>query len=216
VTLLTNLLRKVLALTLAAASLPAAAHAGPLTRAGLVDVRAYAPDVRLDIRYATADNFTGSRLPGYCKPIAVIRRPAAKAIGGVQKRLARQDLGLLVHDAYRPSRATRAMVRWAEQSGNRWVLDQGYVARRSNHNRGAAIDVALVRTSDGKPLGMGTDYDAFTTKSHTANASGTPLRNRLTLKRAMESEGFRNYRREWWHYDFPAATGPPRDIPLGC
>jgi D-alanyl-D-alanine dipeptidase len=134
----------------------------------------------------------------------------------VQRRLARQQLGLLVYDAYRPARATRAMVRWAERTNNEWVLTQGYVARRSNHNRGAAIDLTLVRASDGKPLGMGTRYDAFTTKSHTANARGQALRNRLTLRRAMEAEGFRNYRREWWHYDFPSAAGPPRDIPLGC
>jgi D-alanyl-D-alanine dipeptidase len=96
------------------------------------------------------------------------------------------------------------------------VLDQGYIARRSNHNRGAAIDLTLVDASSGKPLAMGTPFDAFTTRSHTANASGKSLRNRLTLKRAMEAEGFRNYRREWWHYDFAGAAGPPRDIPLGC
>jgi zinc D-Ala-D-Ala dipeptidase len=107
------------------------------------------------------------------------------------------------------------MVRWAERTNNEWVIAQGYVARRSNHNRGAAIDLSLVN-AQGRPLGMGTRYDAFTTKSHTANASGQALRNRLTLKRAMEAEGFRNYHREWWHYDFPSAAGPPRDITLGC
>jgi D-alanyl-D-alanine dipeptidase len=73
-----------------------------------------------------------------------------------------------------------------------------------------------VHNSDGKPLPMGTRFDAFTAKSHTANAAGTARKNRLILKRAMEAEGFRNYRREWWHYDFARAAGPPRDIPLGC
>jgi D-alanyl-D-alanine dipeptidase len=191
-------------------------QAGPLTRAGLVDVTTYAPSVRTDLRYATADNFTGARLPGYCKPIAVLRRPAAQALGRVERRLNASGLGLLVYDAYRPARATRAMVRWAERTNNEWVLTQGYVARRSNHNQGAAIDLTLVRASDGRPLTMGTDYDAFTTRSHTANARGTALKNRLTLKRAMERAGFRNYRREWWHYDFPRAAGAARDIPLGC
>jgi D-alanyl-D-alanine dipeptidase len=62
---------------------------------------------------------------------------------------------------------------------------------------------------------MGTAYDSFTTRSHTSNASGTALRNRLRLKRAMEAAGFGNYRNEWWHYDFPGA-GAARDIPLGC
>jgi D-alanyl-D-alanine dipeptidase len=213
---LTKLLRTLAVFALAAAGIAAPAHAGPLTRAGMVDVRTYAPGIRLDVRYATQDNFTDERLPGYCKPIAVIRRPAARALGRVQASLARAGLGLLVYDAYRPARATRAMVRWAERTGNEWVLRDGYVARRSNHNRGAAIDLTLVRASDGRPLGMGTRFDAFTVRSHTANATGRALRNRLTLKRAMEAAGFRNYRREWWHYDFPSADGPPRDIPLGC
>ena len=198
------------------AALATPAEAGPLTQAGFVDVRTYSPKIRLDIRYATPHNFTGAVLPGYCKPIAVVRRPAARALGKVQARVERDGFGLLVYDAYRPSRATRAMVQWAQRSGNQWVLDQGYVARRSNHNQGAAIDLTLVHNSDGKPLGMGTRFDAFTTKSHTANATGTARKNRLILKRAMEAEGFRNYRREWWHYDFPRAAGPPRDIPLGC
>jgi D-alanyl-D-alanine dipeptidase len=217
VTLFTKLSRKLVALTLAAAATTAApAHTGPLSQAGLVDVRTHAPSIRLDVRYATANNFTGRPLPGYCEPIAVTRRPAAAALGRVQRRLEKQDLGLLVYDAYRPARATRAMVRWAERSGNEWVLNQGYVARRSNHNQGAAIDLTLVRLGDGRPLGMGTAFDAFTTKSHTANAGGQALANRLTLKHAMEAFGFRNYRREWWHYDFPRAAGPPRDIPLSC
>jgi zinc D-Ala-D-Ala dipeptidase len=217
VTLFAKLLRKPVASALATGALVVApAEAGPLTQAGLVDVRTYAPGIRLDIRYATANNFTGARLPGYCKPLALIERRAAKALGRVQGSLARDGLGLLVYDAYRPARATRAMVRWAETTGHRWVVEQGYVARRSNHNRGAAIDLTLVRSTTGKPLSMGTAFDAFTTRSHTANARGTALRNRLTLKRAMEAQGFRNYRNEWWHYDYPGATGGPLDIPLGC
>jgi len=191
-----------------------AAQAGPLSRAGFVNVRHHAKAIRTDLRYATADNFTGKPLPGYCKPVAVTARPAARALAHAQRRL--EKLGLLVYDAYRPARATRAMVRWAETTGHQWVLDQGYIARRSNHNRGAAIDLTLVRLSDGKPRDMGTPYDTFSTKAHTANASGAALRNRLTLKRAMEPFGFRNYRNEWWHYDFPKANGPARDIPLGC
>jgi D-alanyl-D-alanine dipeptidase len=179
-------------------------------------VRTHAKTIALDLRYATDDNFTGHRLPGYCKPIAVIKRPAARALGRVQNRLENQGLGLLVYDAYRPARATRAMVRWAETTGHQWVLDQGYVARRSNHNQGAAIDLTLIRLSDAKPLDMGTPFDAFTPRSHTANANGDALKNRLKLKRAMEAFGFRNYRNEWWHYDFPQAAGPPLDLTLGC
>ena len=200
----------------AAAAAPAgAASRDPLKRAGLVPVRAYAPAIELDIRYATRDNFTGRVLPGYCEPLAYLHRPAAKALARAQAALQRDGLSLRVFDAYRPARASRAMVRWAERSGNEWVLRNGYVARRSNHNRGAAVDLTLTR--DGRALGMGTAYDAFTTRSHTLNARGTVLRNRLTLKRAMERAGFRNYRREWWHYDHPPSlSAPPLDLTLGC
>jgi D-alanyl-D-alanine dipeptidase len=203
------------ALILLVVAVPASA-AGPLSRAGFVSARTYAKDIRLDLRYATDNNFTGRRLPGYCKPIAVMRRKPALALGRAQRRLRRSGLGLVVYDAYRPARATRAMVRWAQRSGNEWVLAQGYVARRSNHNRGAAIDLTLINLKTGRPLDMGTKYDAFTTRSHTANAQGRVLRNRLRLKREMERQGFANYRREWWHYDFPAAQGRARDVSLGC
>jgi D-alanyl-D-alanine dipeptidase len=64
---------------------------------------------------------------------------------------------------------------------------------------------------------MGTRFDSFSTRAHTINATGDTLRNRLRLKRAMEREGFRNYRREWWHYDYPPLTGATLlDVPLGC
>ena len=201
------------ALTATAAAAPA--QAGPLERAGLVDVTDYADGIAIDLRYATPNNFTGARLPGYCKQTAALRRPAAKALGRALARLNDQGYGLLVYDAYRPARATRAMVRWAQRTHNEWVLTQGYVARRSNHNRGAAVDLTLVYLNSGRPVPMGTDYDAFTTRSHTANAHGAALKYRLRLKRAMEATGFRNYRREWWHYDYPL-NGPPLDVPIGC
>ena len=202
------------------ASAPAPADPLPstpaLARVGLVDVRTYARSIVLDVRYATAHNFTGRPLPGYCRPWAFLKRSAARRLGRVQRRLARTGLGLKVFDAYRPARATRAMVRWARRTGNEWVLRQGYVAPRSNHARGTTVDVTLVRLASGRALDMGTGYDAFTRRSHTLNASGAVLRRRLLLRRAMGREGFRNYRREWWHYDLEP-RGPRRlDVPLGC
>jgi D-alanyl-D-alanine dipeptidase len=170
-------------------------------------------DIALDMRYATSNNFTGRRLPGYCKPWALLKPQAARALERVQRRVARAGLGLKVYDAYRPARATRAMVRWARRTGNDHLLD-GYIARRSNHNRGVAVDLTLVR--GGEELEMGTGFDSFSTRSHTLNASGRALRNRLRLRRAMELEGFRNYRREWWHYDFAGLRPPPLDVGIGC
>ena len=153
-------------------------------------------------------------LPGYCEPLAYLRPAPARALARVQRALRRDGLGLLVLDAYRPARATRAMVRWAQRTGRSRLLN-GYIARRSNHNRGAAIDLTIAR--DGHPIEMGTRYDSFSSRAATLNATGAVLRNRLRLKRAMEREGFRNYSREWWHYDYPPLTGARLlDVTLGC
>ena len=187
-----------------------------LRRAGLVDARTHARAIRLDVRYATRDNFTRARLPGYCEPWAFLTDRAARRLGRVQRALQKQGLGLLVYDAYRPARATRAMVRWAQRTGNEWVLRQGYVAGRSHHALGTTVDLTLVRLASGRPLGMGTAFDAFTTRSHTLNASGRALQNRLTLRAAMARQGFVNYRREWWHFEIADSSARRHDVPLGC
>lgn len=187
-----------------------------LERAGLANVRDHAPAVQVDLRYAGEDNFTGERLPGYCVAEPFLRVRAARALARAERRLNADGLGLRILDAYRPARASRAMVRWARSSGNEHLLN-GWIAARSNHNRGAAVDATLVRTESGRALGMGTAYDAFSSRSATTAVGGKPLRNRLRLRRALEAEGFRNYRREWWHYDFPSELGAARrDIALGC
>jgi D-alanyl-D-alanine dipeptidase len=181
----------------------------------LVNVRKLDPTIRVDVRYATPNNFTGRTLPGYDVPIVLLRPEAASALVRVQQRLAQQGLGLKIYDGYRPIRATQAMVGWAERSGNRWVLEQGYVARQSGHNRGATVDLTIVRLRDGRELPMGTLYDTFSEAAHTANATGQVRENRMTLVSAMESEGFRNYDKEWWHFSLPG-TYTAVDIPLGC
>jgi zinc D-Ala-D-Ala dipeptidase len=198
-----------------AAPTPIAPEACEIAPGALVEVRAVDPTLRVDVRYATDDNFTGARLPGYEAPLAMLRPSAAEALARVQRRLAGEGLGLKVYDGYRPMRATRAMVAWAERTGNGWVLTQGYVARRSGHNRGNTVDLTLVRLEDGAELDMGTPFDTFSPAAHTANASGEVRRNRQTLVRAMAAEGFVNYRKEWWHFSREGPYGA-LDVPLGC
>jgi zinc D-Ala-D-Ala dipeptidase len=182
--------------------------------AGLVDVHRYAPGIALDITYAGTENITGRRLPGYCEAWALMLDPAARDLGRVQRYLRRRNRGLLVMDAYRPARATRALVRWAERSG-RGHLVGTYIARRSRHNLGSAVDLTLVRASDGQRLRMGR-YDALGPGAHTFDASGAVLRNRLALKNAMERFGFTNYWREWWHYEHRLTGSTYLDLSLGC
>jgi D-alanyl-D-alanine dipeptidase len=180
-----------------------------------VDVHRYGPGIRLAIGYATRHNVTGRRLPGYCEPWALMRRAAARDLGAVQRELRRRNRGLLVLDAYRPARASRALVDWAERTG-RGHLVGTYIARRSRHNLGSAVDLTLVRNSDGKRLRMGSGWDDLSPRAHTYNASGRALANRLTLKHAMERHGFVNYTTEWWHYEHRALGPRYLDVSLGC
>ena len=205
-----------------AAPLPAPAPAARVAQscavtndARLTDVQAVDPTIRVDVRYATANNFTGERLPGYDAAVLLLRPEVARALGRVQARLRADGFGLKVFDGYRPIRATLAMVDWAERTNQRWVLTQGYVARASGHNRGHTVDLTLVRLDTGEELEMGTPYDTFSRAAHTASATGVARANRGRLLRAMRAEGFSNYRKEWWHFTLPGSY-PALDVPLGC
>jgi D-alanyl-D-alanine dipeptidase len=183
--------------------------------AELLDVTQVDPTIRTDIRYATANNFTGRALPGYESARALMRPAAARALARVQARLRGDGLGLKVFDAYRPIRATQAMVQWASRTGNGWVLEQGYVARYSGHNRGNTVDLTVVDLRTGEELDMGTAYDTFSEAAHPANATGRVLENRMRLARAMAAEGFQPYDKEWWHFRLPGDP-EPLDYPIAC
>lgn len=172
------------------------------------------PAIRQEIRYSGDNNFTGAPLPGYGRPIALLRREAAAALTRVQRRLEAVGLGLKVWDGYRPVRATLAMVAWCERNGRTDLLDNGYIARRSRHNQGVAVDLTLVDGATGKELPMGTAYDSFTEAAHTANASGEVAENRRHLVGAMAAEGFVNYVSEWWHFSLVVPDPVPFDLAL--
>jgi len=175
------------------------------------------PGVTFDIRYHTADNFTGAPVPGYGVAAAWLRKAPAEALARVQARLAERGLALKVYDAYRPSRGTKAMVAWAERTGQVHLLDDGYVARVSGHNRGHTIDLSVVEAATGRELDMGSPWDTLSEVSHTKNATGPALENRLLLKTAMEAEGWKAYWKEWWHFTYPPEGTPPtRDVPYAC
>lgn len=219
---------------------------------GFVYLDKVAPDIIVEMRYATRKNFTGRRVPGYRANRCILARPVAEALARVQAAVRRDGYGLKVYDCYRPVTAVRAFMRWAEAGGSdktyyhprisrRRVIPLGYVARRSSHSNGTAIDLTLVRATGDKRasagtkggseanscidapsaptpanIDMGTAWDCFDVKSHTYHGgiSAKAKANRKRLLKAMQAEGFRNYRREWWHfsmslgqfkraYDFP-------------
>ena len=175
----------------------------------LADIRMLDSSIVVELRYATSNNFTGAPLPGYLANRAFLRREAAAALARVQGDLRRQGLGLKVFDAYRPVRATLAMVDWTERVNRPDLLKEGYIASRSRHNLGLAVDLTLIDLASRKELEMGTPFDTFSAAAHTVNATGEAAVNRQRLKAAMESEGFVNYEQEWWHYSF-AVPNPLR------
>ena len=177
----------------------------------LMDVRQADSTIQVELRYATTRNFTGAVLPGYEGNTAYLRREAALALGRVQQALRRQGLGLRVYDSYRPVRATLAMVDWAGRTDQVNLLDDGYIARKSQHNLGVAVDLTLVDLATNEPLEMGTPFDTFSAAAHTVNARGQARINRDRLVRAMEHEGWVNYPQEWWHFTYHVDDPVPFD-----
>ena len=180
----------------------------------LAEVSRIDSTIVVDLRYATSNNFTGAPLPGYLANRAYLRREAAVALSRVQRDLQPRGLGIKIFDAYRPVRATLAMVDWTQRVNRPDLLTDGYIASRSRHNLGLAIDLTLINLATGQELKMGTPFDTFSAAAHTANASGEAAANRQRLKAAMEREGFVNYDQEWWHFSF-AVPNPLRfDRPI--
>jgi D-alanyl-D-alanine dipeptidase len=185
---------------------------------GFVDLQRIVPRLKIDIRYHTANNFTGAPLPGYGAVGVWLLAKPAEALVQVAHDLEARGLGLKVYDAYRPRRATLAMDAWAERNNRVDLLDQGYVARHSGHNLGNTIDLTFYELATGREINMGTPFDTFSKDSHPLNAKGQVLKNRMALRAAMEARGFKHYVNEWWHFLYPPKdldTGA-RDVPYSC
>lgn len=183
-----------------------------LARALMADVQSLDPSILVELPYATTNNFTRAPLPGYEANRAYLRREAAHALADANRALADFGLTLKVWDAYRPARATAAMVEWARRTRREDLFRDGYISARSRHNVGAAVDVTLVDRQTGRELEMGTAYDTFSSAAHTANATGEAAGNRSLLTRMLERVGFTNYEKEWWHFSYPIPDAPRFDL----
>lgn len=190
---------------------PPAEPARPRTP-DLVDLVAVVPGVKLDIRYATADNFLG--VPLYTSARALMQRPAAEALARVQAKLAARGYGLLIHDAYRPWRFTKLFWEATPEDQHAFVADP---AKGSKHNRGCAVDLTLRDLKTGKPVEMTGGYDEFSGRSSPDYPGGTSRQrwHRALLRSSMEAEGFAVNEAEWWHFDFRAWDDYPiLDVPF--
>jgi len=167
--------------------------------ADLVDLTTIDPRIKLDIRYATSNNFMG--FPLYERAGAYMQRPAAEALGRAQKALAAQGYGLLIHDAYRPWFVTKMFWEATPPDSRIFVADP---AEGSKHNRGCAVDLSLYDLKTGKPVEMTGRYDEMSTRSYADFVGGTSRQRALRgmLRTAMEAEGFTVLSEEWWHFDY--------------
>lgn len=167
--------------------------------ADLVELTKLDKTIKLDIRYATADNFM-SRVV-YPEARAFLQRPAAEAVVRVHKLLKKEGLGLAIFDGYRPWSITKLFWETVTPEKRKFVADP---ATGSRHNRGCAIDLTIFDLRTGKPLPMPSGYDEFTERASPGYKGGTDEEraNRDKLRRLMEADGFTVNSDEWWHFDF--------------
>ena len=174
-------------------------EAGPFRRSDLVELIKLDPSIKLDIRYATKNNFLGKAV--YKQARAFLQRPAAEALVRINQNLHQQGYGLIIHDGYRPWYVTKIFWDVTPEDKKIFVADP---AKGSRHNRGCAVDLSLFDLKSGKEVMMPSEYDEMTERSHIDYACATPETKRLRdiLRRAMEADGFAVYEPEWWHYDY--------------
>jgi len=168
------------------------------------------PTIRLDIRYATTDNFTKTKI--YDCPQCLLRPEAADAVVLAHKALKKKGLGLKMFDCYRPRPYQQRL--WDKVPNPDYVTPP---AKGSMHSRGAAVDLTII-DANGKELDMGTPYDFFGPEAHTDNTKlpQKVLANRRLLRETLEAVGFKGIRTEWWHFSYQRKTWPLSDYVWPC
>lgn len=182
----------------------------------LVEVVKLDRTIRLDVRYATANNFVSR--PVYKEARVFLQRPAAEALVRVNRALRLKGYGLLIFDGYRPWHVTKLFWDLTPEDKKEFVADP---SKGSRHNRGCAVDLTLFDIRTGRAVTMPTEYDDFTERAHINYSGADAEQKRLLslLRSALEGEGFTVYEPEWWHYDYkdwreyPILDVSFRDVP---
>ena len=182
---------------------------------GFVDISKSVPNIVIELRYASENNFVGQVIEGYEAPVCYLSLPASNALKEVTEELAPFGLGLKVFDAYRPQRSVNHFVRWAKELSDTKMkekyypnvnkselFEKGYIAAHSGHSRGSTIDLTLIDLATKKELDMGTGFDFFSPVSWPTSmeVSAQQRANRLLLHSVMLRHGFRALPEEWWHF----------------
>ena len=182
---------------------------------GFVLLSDYVPGIVQEIRYFSTYNFVGERIDGYEEPCAILSRAAARALKSVSNEMNVQGYRLKIFDAYRPVRAVKHFVFWGVDDldlrmkpffyptlEKQELFARGYIASRSSHSRGSAVDLTLLDMRTGRELDMGSPFDLFDEISHPDCREVSPEQydNRMLLQKAMLRGGFQPIDCEWWHF----------------
>lgn len=190
---------------------------------GFVYVKDVIPDLDVELRYNTANNFVGKPINGYQSNKLILTIETTHALKLVQEALQQQNLCLKVYDGYRPQQAVNHFVKWAKklndtikkqifypQVQKKYLFEKGYIASKSGHTRGSTVDLTIINGNTGEPLDMGSPYDFFGEESWVdyENITQKQKTNRQLLQDIMLKYGFRNYTKEWWHFTLKAEPFP--------
>jgi zinc D-Ala-D-Ala dipeptidase len=193
---------------------------------GFVYAQDVIPDIRAELRYASNNNFVGAAIAGYQEPRLILTKKAAQALKKAQEDLKKFGLGLKVYDGYRPQQAVLHFVRWAQDLNDAKtkaeyypdvekanLFRDGYIAEKSGHSRGSAVDLTIVSLGGGseeKELDMGTSFDFFGPESwpNHPGLAREQRANRLLLRLLMVKHGFQPHDREWWHFSLKREPFP--------
>ena len=167
--------------------------------AHLIELTTLDSSIKLDIRYATSNNFVGR--PVYPQARAFLQKPAAKALLKVHHELVKQGLGLVIFDGYRPWTITKLFWDVVPEDKRKFVANP---EKGSKHNRGCAVDLSIYDLKTGELIPMPSGYDEFTDRASPDYRGGTAeeTKNRELLRKLMQDAGFTVNPNEWWHFDY--------------
>ncbi len=185
---------------------------------GFAPIATTIPNLQFELRYATANNFTGRPVQGYANIAKVLSRPALNALAAAQKDFNAMGMGLKLYDGYRPQKAVDEFVAWSKRLNDTLRKQQyypkvpkselfirGYIAAKSGHSRGSTVDVGLVYLEGpkkGEEVDMGSPWDFFGPISWATDTTITVAQqnNRKLLAKILMQNGFKPYTKEWWHF----------------
>ena len=186
---------------------------------GFVYAKTLIPDLVEELRYATDNNFMGTKAGGYECNRVILTESAAIALKAAADEFREMGYVVKIYDAYRPQRVVTHFVRWSQTSDqknkadyyptlNKSKLFPTYIARKSGHSRGSTVDMTICHKDTGKEVDMGGHFDYFGPPSHPdfmgkyegGNVTKQNYENRMLLKNVMLKHGFKAYSNEWWHF----------------